>query len=165
MRHIFGATATRLLVVACAVGLTAAATALIASASQAGSPSVAKAARTVSLAETGHLTFDPSLERGAAIGERGQAVGTYNAPLELYLTVHAHYVTAETTIYPHGGSITGAARADYTITGLVGSFHGTMKITHGTGTYRHISGKLAIRGAINHRSLKLWVVTEGKATY
>jgi hypothetical protein len=165
MKRSLGSTVARLLVFVCTAGLLAAATGLSAQASGTTSAVRGRAAKTISLTETGHLTFDPSMERGSAIGERGRAVGTYNAPVECYLTIHAHYVTATVTVYPKGGSITGVAKADYVVTGSVGSFHGTLAITHGTGTYRHISGKMALEGGINHQNYKLWLVAKGSAKY
>jgi len=164
-RGSLGWTVVRLLIFVCTTWITTAGIGLSARASVTSRRVTAHMAKTVSLVETGHLTFDPSLERGAAIGERGSAVGTYNAPVEVLLTIHAHYVTADVTIYAHGGSIAGAADANYTVTGSVGSFYGTLTIKRGTGTFRHISGKLQFKGAINHQNFKMWVVTEGKATY
>jgi hypothetical protein len=164
VRRSLGSVTARVLVGACAAGLMTAA-GLCAQSSGATSGIEAKAARTVSLVETGHLAFVPSMERGSAIGERGRATGTYDGSLEVYLTIHPHYATAVMTVYPRGGSITGSAHADYVVHGSVGSFQGTLDITHGTGTFKHISGKLSFKGAINHLNYKMWVVTQGTARY
>ncbi len=81
------------------------------------------------------------------------------------LTIHAHSVIATVTIYLKGGSITAAADASFKLTGEVGSFHGTLYVSHATGTYRHASGHLAFTGAINRNTLKMWAVTSGTAKY
>jgi hypothetical protein len=165
MGHSLGSTATRLLVAVCVVGAMALATGLSAQASAARSHVEARAAKTVSLAETGHLKLEPKMERGSAIGERGQGTGTYNAPVEAYLTFHAHYLTVEVTVYPKGGSISGYAQAEYHTSGGVGSFKGTLRVTHGTGTYRHISGTAAFRGGINTFSYNCWFQANGRGSY
>lgn len=156
--------AAGLLVCVCMAGLAGTA-GLSAQASVAAKHSATAAAKTVSIVETGHLNVDPQMERGSAIGERGQATGTYNAPVEVYLTFHAHSVTAEVTVHAKGGAISGVANANYVVTGSVGSFNGTLQVTHGTGTYRHITGTASFRGGINHLNYKCWFVAEGSGRY
>jgi hypothetical protein len=153
------------LVFVCTVGLVTATTGLSAQRFGAGNRVAASGARVVSLVETGHLVLDRSMVRGSAIGERGQATGTYNAPVRVFLTIHVHYVTADVTIYPRGGSITGSAHADFRVSGSAGLFHGSLVISHGTGTFRRISGKLAFEGGINRQTFNLWVLAKGSAKY
>lgn len=125
----------------------------------------ARTGRTVSLAETAHLTTSKQEVPGSEISESGAAKGTYDAPVLAGLTIHAHSVTAIVTIFLKGGSITASANASFEFTGEVGNFHGTLSVSHGTGTYKHATGHLAFRGAINRNSLKMWAVTSGSATY
>jgi hypothetical protein len=125
----------------------------------------ASAARRVSLVETAHLKF--TAEHGSALAEQGQATGTYNAPVRVTLTIHPKSVTATVTIYPSGGSITGAASATYIVKGSTGYFGGTFTLGHGTGKFSHISevnGKpLGISGRINRNSFAMEVKAHGEA--
>jgi hypothetical protein len=123
------------------------------------------AARTVSLSEIAHLETSKREIPGSEISESGRAVGTYNAPVIAGLTIHAHSVTAIVTVYLKGGSITGTANANFKFVGEVGNFQGTLVVGHSTGTYRHATGHLTFRGAINRNSLKMWAVTSGSAKY
>jgi hypothetical protein len=125
----------------------------------------AHAARTVSLSETAHLETSKREIPGSEISESGRAVGTYNAPVIAGLTIHAHSVTAIVTVYLKGGSITASANANFKFTGEVGNFQGTLTVGHSTGTYRHATGHLTFRGAINRNSLKMWAVTSGPVKY
>ncbi len=125
----------------------------------------ARAARTVNLAETAHLQTSKQEVPGAEISESGRAVGTYDAPVLAGLTIHAHSVTAIVTIYLKGGSITASANASFKFTGEVGNFHGTLNVSHATGTYRRATGHLTFTGAINRNTLKMWAVTSGSAKY
>jgi hypothetical protein len=124
-----------------------------------------RAARTVSLSEIAHLETSKREIPGSEISESGRAVGTYNAPVIAGLTIHAHSVTAIVTVYLKGGSISARANANFKFTGEVGNFEGTLTVGHSTGTYRHATGHLTFRGAINRNSLKMWAVTSGSAKY
>ncbi len=126
---------------------------------------VARTARTVSLAETAHLEFSKQEIPGSEIAESGRATGTYNVPVTAGLTIHAHSVTAVVTVVLKGGSITARANASFEFTGEVGNFHGTLTVSHATGTYRHAEGHLTFRGAINRNTYKMWAVTSGSAKY
>lgn len=126
---------------------------------------VASMSRTVTLAETAHLETSKQEVPGAEISESGRALGTYDAPVLAGLTIHAHSVTSIVTIYLKGGSITATADASFKFTGEVGNFHGTLYVTHATGTYRHATGHLTFTGAINRNTLKMWAVTSGTAKY
>lgn len=158
--------ARRLLVLVCAAGLIAAAA--IGVSGQASGSTVtpsATAARTVSLAETAHLEFSKREIPGSEIAESGRATGTYNAPVIAGLTIHAHSVTAVVTVFLKGGSITASANASFKFAGEVGNFHGTLTVSHATGTFRHAAGHLTFRGAINRNTYKMWAVTSGSAKY
>jgi hypothetical protein len=62
-------------------------------------------------------------------------------------------VSAEVSIYPSGGSLTGRASASYRASGGVASFSGTMSIVRGTGRYSHASGSgLSFTGTVQRIS-------------
>lgn len=118
-------------------------------------------ARTIDLVESARLAF--LSEDGAAIVEHGQAAGTYNAPVTASFTIHPKSVTASVTVYPHGGSITGVAKANYVVQNSVGYFGGTFEITRGTGSFAHASGKdLGISGTINRYTFAVTVKAHGE---
>ncbi len=125
----------------------------------------ARAARTVTLSETAHLQPGQQEVPGSEISESGRATGTYNAPVLAGLTIHAHSVTSVVTVFLKGGSITASANASFVFKGVAGEFHGTLTVSHATGTYRHASGHLSFRGGINRDTLKMWAVTSGSAKY
>ena len=166
MRGGLGRRAVRgLLALVCGAPLAAMVMGGAAQASTGRAAPAARVARTVSLSETAHLEASRQEVPGAEISESGRAVGTYDAPVLSGLTIHAHSVTAIVTIYLKGGSITATADASFKFTGEVGNFHGTLYVTHATGTYRHASGHLTFTGAINRNTLKMWAVTSGTAKY
>jgi hypothetical protein len=156
--------ARRLRVLVCMAGLIAVVVGLTGQASGRAAPR-ANAARTVALAEIAHLEPSKKEIPGSEISESGQATGTYKAAVIAGLTIHAHSVTAVVTVLLKGGSITARANASFKFTGEVGRFHGTLTVSHATGTYRHASGHLGFEGGINRNSLKMWAVTSGSAKY
>jgi hypothetical protein len=101
-----------------------------------GSPT-ARAAERMSLVETAHLKL--AYENGSTLTERGQATGTYDAPMTATLTIRPKSVTSVVTIYPRGGTIKGTAHANYVVQGSYGFFGGTLTLDRGTGAYRHVS--------------------------
>lgn len=152
--------AIRLAVSMCATMLAAAAS-LPTPASGAPGLAVARAAKKVQLQENAQLKF--IREDGSALVEHGQAAGTYNAPVSAIMTIHSTSVTSVVTLFPKGGSITGTAQANYIVKGSIGYFGGTFTITHGTGTYRHASGKaLGISGTINRETFAMTVKAHGE---
>src|ERR1700683_3974081 len=108
----------------------------------------AHAADTLSLNDTGrlHLTSHHSF----TLNEQGSASGTISGTIYIHLTVvSTNRVTAEGTIYPHGGSLTGYASASYRPSGAVATFTGTMSVTRGSGSYDHARGTaLSFSGSI-----------------
>jgi hypothetical protein len=143
------------------VSTPAAATGLGATASGAPGHAIAREAKKMQLSENAQLKF--TREDGSALVEYGHATGTYDAPVSAVLTIHPSSVTATVTIFPKGGSITGTAQANYIVKGSIGYFGGTFTIAHGTGTYRHVSGKaLGISGTINRESFAMTVKAHGE---
>jgi hypothetical protein len=147
-------------------GTTLVAGAISASAQASTSAPAARAARTVTLAETAHLEWSNQDIPGSEIAESGRATGTYNVPVIAGLTFHAHSMTAIVTVFLKGGSITATTNVSFEFIGEVGKVHGILTVSHATGTYRHASGHLSFRGAINRNyPNKMWAVTSGSATY
>lgn len=131
----------------------------------AGTP-VGTAARTANLSEKARLRFIS--ERGSTLVERGYAYGTYNAPIVAYLTIHSKSVTAQVTIYPRGGTISGSADANYKIVKNLGYFGGSFELGHGTGRYSHVvearRKPLGISGLINRENFEVEVKASGEVT-
>jgi hypothetical protein len=111
--------------------------------------SSARAARTSSLNETGHLHL--TSKHNFTLNEQGTATGTARGSIYVHLTlVSSSRAKAELNIYPTGGgSITGNATASYRRSGSTASFSGTLSVTHGSGSYSHIRGTgLSFSGVI-----------------
>jgi hypothetical protein len=107
------------------------------------------------LTESSHLHLVKS--HGLILNERGHATGTFACRLTIHFKiVSATRGIATLTAYPPGGSITGRARADYTLEGETGQFHGSLTITGGTGDFVHVSGSdLDLEGTIDANTLGL----------
>lgn len=121
----------------------------------------AHTARTLFLYENAHLRLVHT-NNESRLNESGTAHGTFTAQLKAYLNVSAERVTAIFTIYPSGGSITGRASARFEVKGHTGYYGGYLTITHGTGAYRHASGKnIGISGTIDRISFALTVKAKG----
>jgi hypothetical protein len=109
-----------------------------------------------------NATLHLSGEGETTLSERGEAAGTFDAPLTAHLNLSIGHVTGLFTIYPKGGSISGMAQARYAVRGSVGYYGGTLTITRGTGTYKHASGSdIGISGTINHLTFVLTVKAHG----
>ena len=122
----------------------------------------AHTARTISLRETGRLHL--TSKHGFTLNEAGSATGTIKGTIYLHLDVVAiNRVTAEVSIYPSGGSITGSARASYRVGGATASFSGSMSIGRGTGSYAraHASG-LSFSGTIQRSNDAVTVHLSGE---
>jgi hypothetical protein len=153
-----------LTVVTCAFALVLTAVGLTASALGTTGPKIAKEAKTINLVESAHLEL--TKEEGAELTEHGHATGTYNAPMAATFTIHPRSVTVVVTVYPHGGSITGSAQASYVVQKSTGYFGGSFTVTHGTGTFRHASGRaLGFSGTINRYTFATTVKAHGEVSY
>jgi hypothetical protein len=153
-----------LTIVACILALVATTVWLSAPAlGRTGRPT-AKEAKTIDLVESASLELVH--EEGSELTEHGHATGTYNAPVSATFTIHPKSVTALVTVYPRGGSITGTAHANYVVQNSYGYFGGAFTVTHGTGTYRHASGKaLGFSGTINRYTFAATVKAHGEVSY
>lgn len=122
----------------------------------------ARAARTFSLSETGHLHL--TSHHSFTFNEQGTASGTISGRIYIHLTVTStNHVSAEVNIYPSGGSLTGKASAAYRSAGAVASFNGTMTVLRGTGSYSHAKGSgLSFTGTIQRSNDAVTVHVNGR---
>jgi hypothetical protein len=124
-------------------------------------PARAIAARTISLNESGQL--HRTSHSGLKLNEQGSASGTIKGTIYIHLdVVSPNRVTAEVSIYPNGGSLTGSGSADYRVDGGTASFNGTMSIDRGTGSYAGAHGSgLSFSGTIQRLSGSVTVHLSG----
>jgi hypothetical protein len=129
------------------------------------SGATAHAARTVSLSESGslHLTS----HHGFHLNEQGSASGTIRGAIYIHLDVTStNRVTAEVSIYPSSGSLTGYSTADYRSHGGQATFSGTLSISRGTGTYAHAHApELSFSGTIQRSNDATTVRLTGPLSY
>jgi hypothetical protein len=121
----------------------------------------ARAARTTSFNESGHLHLVG--KHGFTLYEQGTASGTATGTIYVRLTaVSTSRVTAEVSIYPKGGSITGYATASYRTASTTAGFSGSMSINRGTGSYAHAHGSgLRFSGTIQRSNDAVAVQVSG----
>jgi hypothetical protein len=115
-------------------------------------PAKATAAKTITLNESGQL--HRTSHSGLKLNEQGAASGTIKGTIYIHLdVVSPNKVTAEVSIYPNGGSLTGSGSAAYRVNGGTASFSGTLSITRGTGSYAGAHGSgLSFSGTIQRLS-------------
>jgi hypothetical protein len=125
------------------------------------SGSTAGAARTISLNDTAHLHRTSS--HGFNLYESGNASGTLGGSISLHLdVVSTNRVTAQITVHPSGGSISGSASGSYRNNGSTASFSGTMTITGGSGRYSGAHGSgLSFSGTIQRSNDAVTVHVSG----
>lgn len=121
-------------------------------ATSSAAPPKATAAKTITLNESGQL--HRTSHAGLKLNEQGSASGTIRGTIYIHLdVVSPNRVTAEISIYPSGGSLTGSGSASYSVDGGTASFSGTMSIDRGTGTYAGAHGSgLKFSGTIQRLS-------------
>jgi hypothetical protein len=100
----------------------------------AASPIRARQARTITLNDTGRL--HETAHHGFRLDEQGTASGTIKGSIYIHLDITStNHVTAEVSIYPSNGSLTGQGSANYRSEGGEATFSGTLAISRGTGAY------------------------------
>ena len=122
----------------------------------------ARAARTISGADSAHLHLlrqDESL-----LFEEGKATGVLPGRMRAQLTVAQRY-SGTCTIYTNGGSITGHGVATPHGTGRFQSFKGTLTITGGSGRFRDAHGRTGLYGTFDRRTFSLVIQTTGNFSY
>ncbi len=129
-----------------------------------GRAPVARSAKTISVNEHGalHLTS----KHGFTLNEQGTATGSISGPIKVQLKiVSTSRVTAEVTVYPKGGSITGRGTGSYHKGGTIDSFSGSMVVEGGSGSYAHAQGTgLSFGGTISQSNDAITVYVNGKFT-
>jgi hypothetical protein len=125
------------------------------------SPS-ARAARTISLNETGQLHLVS--KHGFTLNEQGKASGTIKGTISVRLKiVSTSRVTAEVSINPNSGSISGNGTASYHKGQTDASFSGSLSINRGTGSYGHARGSgLSFSGTIARSNDAITVHVSGR---
>lgn len=121
----------------------------------------ATAARTISLSDSAHLHRTSS--HGFNLYESGPATGSLGGSVTLHLdVVSTNRVTAQMTVSPHGGSISGTASGSYHVNGGTASFSGTLSVTGGSGSYSHAHGSgLSFGGTIERSNDAVTVHVSG----
>jgi hypothetical protein len=121
----------------------------------------ARAAKTVSLNESGNLLC--TSKHGFTLNERGPAEGTISGTLYVHLTIAStSRVTAVVNIYPNGGSVSGSATASYHRGSSTATFAGTMSVTRGTGSFADARGSgLRFTGTIQRSNDAVTVRVSG----
>ena len=125
----------------------------------------ARTARTVSLSEGGRLHL--TSKRGFTLNEQGSASGTITGAIYIHLHLSStSRVTAEVSIYPSGGSLSGSGSAAYRVEGGVAAFTGTLAITRGSGKYAHArASALRFTGTIQRRGDAVSVRLSGPLSF
>jgi hypothetical protein len=122
----------------------------------------ASAARTLTVSELGQLHLVS--KHGFTLNEQGTASGTLKGGIDVQLKiVSSSHVTAEVTISPGGGSISGAASASYHKGEAAASFSGSLSVNRGSGSYDHAQGSgLSFSGTIARSSEAITVHVRGR---
>ncbi|HSZ12434.1 MAG TPA: hypothetical protein VK790_00150 [Solirubrobacteraceae bacterium] len=123
---------------------------------------LARPAGTMSLSDSAHLHL--TSHHSFTLNEQGTAAGTIAGTIYIHLTVAStNHVTAEISIYPRGGSITGEASASYRPSGAVASFAGTMRVVRGSGRYAGANGSgLSFTGTVQRSNDAVTVRVSGR---
>jgi hypothetical protein len=125
----------------------------------------ATASRTLSLSESGRLHL--TSKQGFTLNEQGSASGTITGTIYIHLHLTStSKVTAEVSIYPSGGSLSGNGSAAYRVEGSVAAFSGTLAITRGSGKYAHArASALRFTGTIQRRGDAVSVHVSGPLSF
>jgi hypothetical protein len=124
----------------------------------------AHVARSTNINETGHLHLVS--KHGFTLNERSSMSGTFRGTIEVRLTAAStSRVTAEVTIHPSGGSISGYATAAYQMASATASFAGSLSIRGGAGSYVHAHGSgLSFSGTIQRSNDAVTVHIRGRVS-
>jgi hypothetical protein len=145
-------------------GLLAAAACTLALTAGGASGATAHAARTLTLNDSGrlHLTSHHTTH----INLQGTASGTIRGTIYIHLNVTSpSRVSAEVSIYPSNGSLTGMSTASYHAQGGQATFSGTLSIARGSGTYAHAHASLKFSGTIQRSNDATTVRVSGPLSY
>lgn len=131
--------------------------------SRAPAAPAARAARVLSIDDTGHLHLLNA--SGSVFLEEGSVAGTLPGTVKVRLVVSGS-VTASFTIQARGGgSISGSGSAVLHSTKRYSSFAGSLVVNRGTGSYAHVNGSGKLSGVIDRLTHALTVQTIGQLHY
>jgi hypothetical protein len=118
--------------------------------------------RTISLNETGRLHLVN--KHGFTLNELGAASGTVKGTISVHLKiVSTSRVSAEVTISPKGGSISGSGTASYHKGENIASFAGGLSISRRSGSYANARGSgLKFSGTIARSNDAITVHVSGQ---
>ncbi len=123
----------------------------------------ARAAHTLSVADTTHLHYIHAA--GSLLYEEGTAIGTLPGTMRAHVYI-GPTTTGTFTIYVHGGgTINGHGTATMHGSGVYESFNGTLTATGGTGRYTHAHGHAGLYGTFDRKNYALLVQTTGRLAY
>ena len=146
-------------------GLLAATACALALSAGGASGATAHAARTITLNDSGklHLTSHHTTH----LNLQGTASGTIRGTIYIHLDVTSpSQVSAEVSIYPSNGSLTGVSTASYRANGGQAAFSGTLRISRGTGAYaRAHASALSFSGTIQRSNDATAVHVSGPLSY
>ncbi len=146
-------------------GLLAAVACTLALTAGGASGATAHAARTITLNDSGklHLTS----HRTTHLNLQGTASGTIRGTIYIHLNVTSpSRVSAEVSIYPSNGSLTGVSTAKYRANGGQATFSGTLSISRGSGAYAHAHAPaLSFSGTIQRSNDATTVHVSGPLSY
>ncbi len=128
----------------------------------AGIRPIARTAGTQNVKDEAHLHLTGT--NGSLLIEEGQATGLIPGKVKASFEIESA-VTSNFTIYAHGGSINGRGKGTLHSTGPNSSFGGSLRITGGTGRYKHAHGSGGFYGVINRKTDAVTVQTSGQLAY
>ena len=133
--------------------------------SSAGPAPRANAAHTVNVKDEGRLRLVKS--SGSQLIDEGPATGTFPGTVRIVFVYDGDpTVSAQVTIYGHGGSIQAHGTGDLSSpTSASPSFKGTLTISGGAGRYAHARGTGELYGVFYRRSYAITVQTQGTLRY
>jgi hypothetical protein len=126
---------------------------------------VARAARTLSVHDEGHLVFKRA--SGSLLLDEGHVTGSFPALVKARFVYDGQpTVSAQLTISGTGGTISarGTGRLS-SPTSPTPSFKGSLRVTGGSGRYAHIRGAGELFGVYNRRNYGLTVQAIAKLPY
>jgi hypothetical protein len=151
---------TRHWIAVAATGLALAAAAL--STTAAGFRPTGHTSATQNVKDEAHLHLTGT--NGSLLIEEGQATGQIPGKVKASFEIEAS-VTSNFWIYTRDGSISGQGKGTLHSTGPNSSFGGSLKITGGSGRYKHAHGSGGFYGLLNRKTYAVTVQTSGKLTY
>jgi hypothetical protein len=120
------------------------------------------ASHTLNATDTAHLRYVSG--SGAELFEEGSASGSLPGKMQVHGEV-GPTLSANFTVFLHGGTISGHGTAKAHGAGRYESFAGSLTVTGGTGRYAHAHGHAGLYGVFDRRTYALTVQTTGRLLY